>query len=609
MHVEPLASIVVDRWQQAWSGRATFVVLDLDAGWAGRFVAAWQAWQQDARRCGRLVVVAAGAPCNAETLARTLAPTPAASRAPALAARLIAEWPPAVGGWHGLAFDGGRVRLLLRLGSGGALAALRERPVKADAVVIGPDVAADPPGRDPRPVAKALARAAAPAASLLADQLAPALRHALVSSGFVFDTAAGQDAGRRWSVAQHSPRHTPPGRPVLREALVVGAGLAGAAAAAALAGWGWSVQVIDRGRDPAGGASGNPGGLYHGIVHAGDGTHARLFRAAALFAQRSYEPLIDSGAVAGGRGLLRLAHEDPVEMQHRLAALGLPVSHVQALDATAASTLAGVALPGAAWWFPGGGWLSPAALVKAWLATPGVHFQGGVEVSAVSPGGPGWQAFGADGRVLAQAPALLLAGAEVTPRLLSPHGVADWPLQRSRGQVSGWAAGGPHPLRVPVAGGGYALPLSDEGLLCGATNDVDDEADDATPRDADDVRNFERLARLTGLAPPDTVAPALRRVGWRLQTADRLPIAGAAAALEAAALHIDRLERVPRTPGLYVLTALGSRGITLAPLLGEWLAATMSGMPSPLERRLADAVDPARWLVRRARRSGSETAR
>jgi tRNA 5-methylaminomethyl-2-thiouridine biosynthesis bifunctional protein len=59
---------------------------------------------------------------------------------------------------------------------------------------------------------------------------------------------------------------------------------------------------------------------------------------------------------------------------------------------------------------------------------------------------------------------------------------------------------------------------------------------------------------------------------------------------------------VPRTPGLHVLTGLGSRGITLAPLMGRLLAARIEGAPWPLERDLADAVDPARWLVRRARR-------
>jgi tRNA 5-methylaminomethyl-2-thiouridine biosynthesis bifunctional protein len=154
---------------------------------------------------------------------------------------------------------------------------------------------------------------------------------------------------------------------------------------------------------------------------------------------------------------------------------------------------------------------------------------------------------------------------------------------------------------VPVAGNGYGLPLSGDGLLCGATSDIGDEQADA--RDADDARNYARLARLTGITPSAGPGASLRRVGWRLQSGDRLPIAGSPAAQAPAGAPIDRLDRVPRTPGLFVLTALGSRGITLAPLLGELIATQIEGVASPLERRLVDAVDPARWLVRAARRT------
>ena len=590
------------QWPARWRGRSTFVVLDLGFGLGEHFLATWAAWHDDSRRCDRLVVVALadGTPGRGQlTRAHQGSPWPA------LAARLLDAWPPGVAGWHSLVFCEGHVRLMLRLGSGPAAQALRELPLQADAIVIGAQVAPD----DPRGLARALARAAAPGATLVADGLAPDLQRQLRSSGFDLDAGDGAAGAAALSIGRYAPRFAPRAAapaapcPTTREALVIGAGLAGAATAAALAGWGWTTQVLDRLPVAAAGTSGNPAGLYHGIVHGSDGPHARLFRAAALFAQRCYEPLIASGQVAGGRGgLLRLADEDTMAMQLRLASLHLPPEHVQALDAATASALAGVPLPGPAWWYPGGGWLSPVDLVQAWLATPGVHFRGGVDVTAIQRGGPGWQALDGTGQVLAQAAVLVLAGAEGSPRLLAPHGEAGWPLQRWRGQVSGWATGSPHPLRLPVAGNGYALPLSGQGLLCGATSDLEDGH--ATPRDADDARNFARLARLTGLAPPARNDHLLRRVGWRLQSADRLPIVGALAAPGAVHEPLSQLHRVPRTSGLFVLTALGSRGITLAPLLGELIASMAEGAPLPMERRLADALDPARWLVRAARRAG-----
>jgi tRNA 5-methylaminomethyl-2-thiouridine biosynthesis bifunctional protein len=62
------------------------------------------------------------------------------------------------------------------------------------------------------------------------------------------------------------------------------------------------------------------------------------------------------------------------------------------------------------------------------------------------------------------------------------------------------------------------------------------------------------------------------------------------------------LPDLPRVPGLYCLTALGSRGLTLAPLLAELIAAQAEGAPWPVERDLAAAVDPARFLLQRLRR-------
>jgi tRNA 5-methylaminomethyl-2-thiouridine biosynthesis bifunctional protein len=63
-----------------------------------------------------------------------------------------------------------------------------------------------------------------------------------------------------------------------------------------------------------------------------------------------------------------------------------------------------------------------------------------------------------------------------------------------------------------------------------------------------------------------------------------------------------QLADLPRRPGLYCLFALGSRGLALAPLLGEQIAAQIEGEPEPLERPLGAGIDPARYLLRHLRR-------
>jgi tRNA 5-methylaminomethyl-2-thiouridine biosynthesis bifunctional protein len=201
------------------------------------------------------------------------------------------------------------------------------------------------------------------------------------------------------------------------------------------------------------------------------------------------------------------------------------------------------------------------------------------------------------GSVCAAAPTLVLAAGTDAARLWPAAG---WPVGRSRGQLSTWsAAPGVPQLATPLAGDGYALTLPDGRLLAGASAAPGDPAPGL--RDSDHAFNRTRLARLTGWAAP---APDGGRVGWRAQVPDRLPIAGPVpAAGGAASARPTQARWQPREPGLHVLAALGSRGLTWGPLLGEVVAAWITGTPMPVEARLRDALDPARWLVRGARRA------
>ena len=210
-----------------------------------------------------------------------------------------------------------------------------------------------------------------------------------------------------------------------------------------------------------------------------------------------------------------------------------------------------------------------------------------------------WWLLDAAGAVIERAALVVLANAADAVRLLAPFGHPPWPLRQTRGQVTHWRTDTPSPLRVPVAGDGYALPLPG-GLLCGATRQDDDA--DMTLRHADHLHNVTRLRQLTGLQAPNPADQWQGRVGMRLHSDDNLPIAGAVPAFALApAQRLDQVRLLPREPGLFVLTALGARGLTLAPLLGRLVAAQATGTPWPLEQDLADALDPARWIVRAAR--------
>jgi tRNA 5-methylaminomethyl-2-thiouridine biosynthesis bifunctional protein len=80
-----------------------------------------------------------------------------------------------------------------------------------------------------------------------------------------------------------------------------------------------------------------------------------------------------------------------------------------------------------------------------------------------------------------------------------------------------------------------------------------------------------------------------------------VPELGPVEADRAGAGRLDQPRFVPRQPGLFVFTALGSRGITWSALGAQVLASSITGAPSPLEASLLDAVDPARFVSRAIR--------
>jgi tRNA 5-methylaminomethyl-2-thiouridine biosynthesis bifunctional protein len=67
-------------------------------------------------------------------------------------------------------------------------------------------------------------------------------------------------------------------------------------------------------------------------------------------------------------------------------------------------------------------------------------------------------------------------------------------------------------------------------------------------------------------------------------------------------VRADLARIVPRRPGLFVHAALGSRGLTWCALGAQVLAALVADAPVPIDARLLDAVDPARFAVRARRR-------
>ena len=536
-----------------WRGRERYTVLDTRYGDGAR-VRAWQeAWRADPDAPARLHVVA---------LADGLLP-----------------------GFHRIPQDDPRLTLtLLAAPFEAALAQLGAQP---DYVYLDAVAGAG--------FARPLARIAGSGARLHAAALDAEQRAALQAQGFVFEGDGAVFASRK-------PRLPQP--PVLpqehKRALVIGAGLAGSAACASLCARGWQVTLVERHAAPAMEASGNLAGIFMPLLSRDDNIPTRLTRAAYLYALRAWRRLGGIGAAIEGQacGVLQLARDaGHAEVSRSIARdAQYPPEYARWLEAREAEALLGLPAPSGGWLFPQGGWARPGSVCEAMLRSCGERLATRFGAGSISleRDGDEWLARAEDGRVVAQAPTVVLASGAGARSLAQSR---ELPLAALRGQVSHLDSSKLPALPLVLCREAYLTPAAG-GIACaGATYDLD--ADPHLRLSSHD-ENLERLRGLLSDPLAAAGAPLAGRVGFRCVAPDRLPLVGRLPDFGAAG-STERLRDVPRHPGLHALLGYASRGLIWAPLAAELLAAQLEGEPLPLETSLVDALDPARFVLRARR--------
>jgi tRNA 5-methylaminomethyl-2-thiouridine biosynthesis bifunctional protein len=590
---------------QRWQGRDQFVIVETGFGLGVNFLAAWQAWRDDPLRPRRLHFVSIELqPVDAATLAR-FAPDELAP----LAQQLADRWPPRLPGLHRRTFENDAI--VLTLGFGDANELLPQLVLGADAFFLDGFAPDRNPGLWSPRVLGSLGRLAREDATVATWSTARVVRDGLAAAGFELQIAAGFGHKRamlcarfapRWRVRRHDVATAFEGE---RGALVIGAGIAGAHAARALVRRGWRVQVLERASSVTG-ASAPPWGLLHPQVTSDDNDAARLTRAGFLLACEQLSRFAAAAKTLGDPAWRELGAfvqaRDTVEAARWRAAalsLGLPENFARfhAPDEIAASL--GAAPRQGGWWFPHAARIAAAPLCAALLDDSRVTLRTGSSVARLRLRDDCWFAEGADGTTLAAAPVCVVAGAHDAPRLLNLKYAG---VQAVRGQISLFAVPAALSLRAALGGGGTLVPVEPGVVAVGATYDFD-AADDPLDLARAHAANRQRLARLLGepvAATPIGCFDALRCVAR-----DRLPLVGAVAD-ETAALRSApagaHLADLPRQRGLYASFAFGSRGLALAPLAAELIAAQVEGEPWPIERRLAARIDVGRFLLHAVRR-------
>ncbi|MFN7153386.1 MAG: FAD-dependent 5-carboxymethylaminomethyl-2-thiouridine(34) oxidoreductase MnmC [Acidovorax sp.] len=591
----------------AWAGAPQWRILETGFGFGLNFLVTWAAWRADPARPTLLHFVSTEAwPVSAADLLR--ATTAHADLAP-LAEELHRQWWGLLPGVHRLRFDEGRVLLTLYVGDTQTM--LRAQQLTVDAIYLD----GFSPQRNPDiwdlHTLKAVARCARRGTRLATWTFARSVRDALAQCGFEVTRAPGVPPKRDNLHAVYNPRWEPrttrqpqiaPALPP-GECMVIGGGIAGAATAASLARRGWQVRVLDQAAQPAAGASGLPAGVFAPHVSPDDSVLSRLSRSGVRTTLQQTAWVLKDGVDWSPCGVL----EHRTDGTPGLAPYWMDGPGADWSQPAPSARLAGAGLPAdtAACWHHQAGWLRPARLAAALLAQPGIEWRGNCNVAALrrnettraegSPTDPVWQALDAQGAVIGEAPVVIIAAGAGSLDLLNHR----WPLQPVRGQVSwGVRPGSATPLApFPANGHGNLVPAFpwDDGAgghmawVMGSTfeRDIDTLPPSATDVQAAHAANWAKLQTLLPRAAPELkpefASSSSAPRTWaavRCTALDRLPIVG----------PVDAVE----LPGLWVNTAMGARGLTLALLCGELLAARLQGEPLPLDTKLAKALGSER---------------
>ncbi len=382
-------------------------------------------------------------------------------------------------------------------------------------------------------------------------------------------------------------------KPQHHEIVVIGAGICGATIANELFERGKSVCVIDASSSPASACSRHAYAIAHPHIGKGSPRLLRLTRLAFLLAEARW------GEVWRAHGIFQPTKKDRLfnseEVSAHLYSLDLKEDIAIALDEQQAQEICGIPQSGV--------WMSRGACLNLLEASKQLlHEREGLTclwnrrvVKIDERNGARFLLDNAD-QVIASTDKLVIAAAMDSKALINSLGVR-LPLKPVRGQLSifsinsddAWVEKLP---KVGISGDGYCLPaeqLTDGSYRWIVGSSFDEGEDDLLPRASSDDFNGEQAKRLVDYPAGDinSLKKSGEFVGIRCVAGDRLPIIGA----------------LTQRPGIFLATALGSRGILWSALAAKLITAQLLEDDVALLARLGFAADlvaalaPARFLA------------
>ena len=453
---------------------------------------------------------------------------------------------------------------------------------------------------------------------------ASAVRKGLENAGFNINKRKGFGKKRECLSGQKTQEkptalsapwfHSQPANLNKQDIAIIGGGIASLCTAISLVKRGAKITIYCEAEQTALNASGNKQGAFYPQLSDDNERNIRFYIYAFAYGHQFLQWAIQQQIEFEHEfcGVALCAYNEKTESKlNKIADLNLPSDLYQSLNQSELSEKVGLPLPFGGGFIPQGAWLAPRQLVQhafAFLEKQGVQIKTSQKVIALSQTKNGWQITTAENETFCHEVVVLANGHKLTEF----EQTQKLPLNPVRGQVSQIPTSeNLLKLKTVLCYDGYLTPADQAKTShCIGASHVRDNA----TREFSLTEQQENQQKIQQNIPEEWTKEVdtsgnLALIGVRCSVRDLTPMMAAVPHFSAQQTQYQNLfnlrrrkqpvEQAENYPNLYLIGALGSRGLTSAPLLGETLASLIYGEPLPMSEDLIHNVMPNRSWVRR----------
>lgn len=408
--------------------------------------------------------------------------------------------------------------------------------------------------------------------------------------------------------------HSQPANLKEQDIAIIGGGIASLCTAISLVKRGAKITIYCEDEQTALNASGNKQGAFYPQLSDDNERNIRFYIHAFAYGHQFLQWAIQQQIEFEHEfcGVALCAYNNKTESKlNKITELNLPSDLYHSLSQTELSEKVGLPLPFGGGFIPQGAWLAPRQLVQhtfAFLEKQGVHIKTSQKVTALSQTENSWQITTAENETFCHEVVVLANGHKLTEF----EQTQKLPLYPVRGQVSQIPTSEKLlKLKTVLCYDGYLTPVDQAKTShCIGASHVRDNA----TREFSLTEQQENQQKIQQNIPEEWTKEVdtsgnLARIGVRCSVRDLTPMMGAVPHFSAQQTQYQNLfnlrrrkqpiEQAENYPNLYLIGALGSRGLTSAPFLGETLASLIYGEPLPMSEDLIHNLMPNRSWVRR----------